>query len=334
MRPTRRSVFRPCIDLHDGQVKQIVGGTLSDTSPEALKTNFVASQSPGDFARLYRENNLEGGHVIKLGSGNDVAAREALAAWPEGLQIGGGINDQNAKEWLDAGASKVIVTSYLFPRAKFSLEHLQKVSSAVGKDRLVVDVSCRRRGDKWLVAMNKWQDITDMEVSEELGEWVRIPTTYAGGAKDIGDLDLVDKLSGGRVDLTYGRLITTKMPGKVKAYELQSKSKNDLHKQLQELKTELLTLRVQKIAGGSASKLTKINTVRKSIARVLTVINQKARQNLREYYKNKKYLPLDLRAKKTRAIRRRLTKHEASLKTLKQRKKDANFPIRKYAVKA
>ncbi|KAJ7771362.1 60S ribosomal protein L35 [Mycena maculata] len=124
------------------------------------------------------------------------------------------------------------------------------------------------------------------------------------------------------------------MPGKVKAYELQSKSKNDLSKQLVELKNELLTLRVQKIAGGSASKLTKINTVRKSIARVLTVMNQKARQNLREYYKEKKYLPLDLRAKKTRAIRRRLSKHDASLKTLKQRKKDANFPIRKYAVKA
>jgi len=124
------------------------------------------------------------------------------------------------------------------------------------------------------------------------------------------------------------------MPGQVKAYELQSKSKNDLSKQLIELKNELLTLRVQKIAGGSASKLTKINTVRKSIARVLTVMNHKARQNLREYYKDKKYLPLDLRAKKTRAIRRRLTKHEKSLKTLKQSKRDAHFPIRKYAVKA
>ncbi|KAK0206556.1 60S ribosomal protein L35 [Desarmillaria ectypa] len=124
------------------------------------------------------------------------------------------------------------------------------------------------------------------------------------------------------------------MPGKVKAYELQSKSKNDLSKQLLDLKNELLTLRVQKIAGGSASKLTKINTVRKSIARVMTVMNQKARQNLHEYYKDKKYLPLDLRAKKTRAIRRRMTKHETSLKTLKQKKKELNFPIRKYAVKA
>jgi len=124
------------------------------------------------------------------------------------------------------------------------------------------------------------------------------------------------------------------MPGKVKAYELQSKSKNDLAKQLTELKGELLSLRVQKIAGGSAAKLTKINTVRKSIARVLTVTNQKARQNLREFYKGKKYLPLDLRYKKTRAIRRRLTKHETSLKTLKQRKKEIHFPKRKYAVKA
>ncbi|KAG1806808.1 60S ribosomal protein L35 [Suillus fuscotomentosus] len=121
---------------------------------------------------------------------------------------------------------------------------------------------------------------------------------------------------------------------KVKAYELQSKSKTDLTKQLNELKTELLSLRVQKILGGSASKLTRINIVRKSIARVLTVINQKQRQNLREFYKNKKFLPLDLRPKKTRAIRRRLTKHEESLKTLKQKKKETHFPIRKYAVKA
>ncbi|KAK7049523.1 Enzyme that catalyzes the fourth step in the histidine pathway [Paramarasmius palmivorus] len=376
MTSRRHSVFRPCIDLHDGQVKQIVGGTLSEKDPGALKTNFVSrllcsintdpySLSPSDFAKLYKDNGLEGGHVIKLGPGNDDAAKEALAAWPGGLQVGGGINEQNAKSWLDAGASKVIVTSYLFPEGNFSLKRLQDISKATGKDRLVVDVSCRRRGDKWFVAMNKWQDITDMEVAKEtldmlaehcseflvhaadveglcqgideelvakLGEWSSIPVTYAGGAKSISDLDLVDRLSNGRVDLTYGR--PAKMPGKVKAYELQSKSKADLSKQLSELKNELLALRVQKIAGGSASKLTKINTVRKSIARVLTVMNQKTRQNLREYYKGKKYIPLDLRPKKTRAIRRRLTKHEKSLKTLKQTKKDQNFPTRKYAVKA
>lgn len=233
----RHSKFRPCIDLHDGKVKQIVGGTLSDDKPEELKTNFVASQTPAEFAQLYKDRNLVGGHVIKLGGGNDAAAKEALAAWPGGLQIGGGMNEKNAKEWLDAGAGKIIVTSYLFPGARFSLERLKAISDATGKDRLVVDVSCRRKGEKWLVAMNKWQDITDMEVSKEsldllaehcseflihaadveglcqgideelvrkLGEWATIPTTYAGGAKDIADLDLVDRLSGGRVDLTYG----------------------------------------------------------------------------------------------------------------------------------
>ncbi|KDR83743.1 hypothetical protein GALMADRAFT_219574 [Galerina marginata CBS 339.88] len=237
MTTSRCSLFRPCIDLHHGQVKQIVGGTFSDKSPEALRTNFVARQSAGEFARIYKEHHLEGGHVIKLGPGNDEAALEALSAWPGRLQVGGGINGANAKYWIDAGASKVIVTSYLFPEGKFSLERLKAVSSAVGKDQLVVDVSCRRRGDQWLVAMNKWQDITDMTVSKEsldmlseycseflihaadveglcqgidealvqkLGTWVTIPTTYAGGAKDISDLSLVDKLSDGRVDLTYG----------------------------------------------------------------------------------------------------------------------------------
>ncbi|KDQ64500.1 hypothetical protein JAAARDRAFT_228134 [Jaapia argillacea MUCL 33604] len=234
---SRRTLFRPCIDLHNGQVKQIVGGTLSDHDPSTLKTNFVASQSPAEFAKLYKDNGLVGGHVIKLGPGNDNAAREALAAWPGGLQIGGGITDKNASEWLEAGAEKVIVTSFLFPEAKFSVERLKSISSAIGKEKLVVDVSCRRRGDKWLVAMNKWQDITDMEVCREtldllseycseflvhaadveglcqgideelvakLGEWVHVPTTYAGGAKDISDLDLVQRLSGGRVDLTFG----------------------------------------------------------------------------------------------------------------------------------
>ncbi|EJU06575.1 60S ribosomal protein L35 [Dacryopinax primogenitus] len=121
---------------------------------------------------------------------------------------------------------------------------------------------------------------------------------------------------------------------KVKAYELRSKSKADLQTQLGELRKELGTLRVQKIAGGSAAKLTKINTVRKSIARVLTVTNQKARQNLREFYKDKKKLPLDLREKKTRAIRRRLTHAEATARTEKQKKRDTHFGRRKYAVKA
>ncbi|KAM6495886.1 hypothetical protein JOM56_008592 [Amanita muscaria] len=274
----RCSIFRPCIDLHNGQVKQIVGGTLSESAPEALKTNFVASQSAAEFARLYKLHDLQGGHVIKLGPGNDEAAKEALHEWPGGLQIGGGITDQNAQEWLDAGASKVIITSYLFPSARFSLERLRRISSIVGKDRLVVDVrserylycisfraltilSCRRREDKWMVAMNKWQDITDMEVNKEsldllseycseflihaadveglcqgiddalvskLGEWVTIPTTYAGGAKALGDLDLVQSLSKGQVDLTYGSSLDIFGGNLVKFDELVSKNEQRL----------------------------------------------------------------------------------------------------------
>ncbi|OCH87906.1 Phosphoribosylformimino-5-aminoimidazole carboxamide ribotide isomerase [Obba rivulosa] len=234
---SRRSLFRPCIDLHNGEVKQIVGGTLSDTDSSALKTNFVASHSSAYYAELYKKHNLEGGHVIKLGEGNDGAAKEALQTWSEHLQIGGGITEQNCQEWLEAGASKVIITSYLFPGGEFSLERLRKISTLVGKDRLVVDVSCRRRDDKWFIAMNKWQKITSMEVCKEsldllaeycseflihaadveglcqgideelvekLGEWVTIPTTYAGGAKSVGDLKIVDELSHGKVDLTFG----------------------------------------------------------------------------------------------------------------------------------
>ncbi|EPT02020.1 hypothetical protein FOMPIDRAFT_1023037 [Fomitopsis schrenkii] len=233
----RKSLFRPCIDLHDGQVKQIVGGTLSETDASTLRTNFVASHPSAYYAELYKRHGLEGGHIIKLGPGNDDAAREALRAWEGHLQVGGGITDKNCREWLEAGASKVVVTSYLFPNAKFCLERLQRISSLVNKDRLVVDVSCRRRGDKWFVAMNKWQTVTDMEVNQEslallsehcseflihaadveglcqgideelvarLGEWVTIPTTYAGGAKSVDDLRTVDHLSGGQLDLTYG----------------------------------------------------------------------------------------------------------------------------------
>lgn len=101
------TIFRPCIDLHSGQVKQIVGGTLDDKTPGSLKTNFVSPHPPAHFARLYRDNDLRGAHVIMLGPGNADAAREALAAWPGGLQVGGGINDSNAAEWIAAGADKV-----------------------------------------------------------------------------------------------------------------------------------------------------------------------------------------------------------------------------------
>ncbi|CAG8818013.1 5210_t:CDS:2, partial [Gigaspora margarita] len=190
-----RSQFRPCIDLHNGQVKQIVGGSLNEDNPHELLTNFV--EKPSYYAELYKRHNLTGAHVIKLGPGNDEAAREALRAWPGGLQIGGGITLDNAREWIDAGADKVIITSYLFPDTRFSLSRLQEFCNKLGKERVVVDLSCRKQGNKWIVAMNKWQTITNMEVNKDveglcqgidtklveyLGKWTKVPTTYAGGA--------------------------------------------------------------------------------------------------------------------------------------------------------
>jgi phosphoribosylformimino-5-aminoimidazole carboxamide ribotide isomerase len=230
------TLFRPCIDLHDGRVKQIVGGSLTDAG-EGLRTNFIAEQPAQWFAARYRHDGLTGGHVIKLGPGNDAAARAALAAWPDGLQVGGGIDDTNARLWIEAGAQKVIVTTWLFPDGRFSPERLTALIQAVGKERLVVDLSCRRRSGGWFVAINRWQTVTDVavdavtiarfadqcseflihaadveglcrgideELVSALGRWSPIPCTYAGGAKDLADLALVERLSGGRVDLTFG----------------------------------------------------------------------------------------------------------------------------------
>ncbi|KAF2095248.1 Phosphoribosylformimino-5-aminoimidazole carboxamide ribotide isomerase [Rhizodiscina lignyota] len=233
------TVFRPCIDLHAGAVKQIVGGTLSSTAPDALQTNFVSEKSAGYFAALYKEHGLSGAHVIMLGPGNEDAAREACECWRGGLQVGGGINDGNARRWIEWGAEKVIITSYLFPDGKFSLERLQAVLKALDddKEKLVIDLSCRRKGDTWFVAMNKWQTLTDMELNQEsismlepycaeflihaadneglqrgidhelvekLAQWCSIPVTYAGGGKSLEDLDTVKQLSNGKIDLTIG----------------------------------------------------------------------------------------------------------------------------------
>ncbi|KAL8657151.1 MAG: hypothetical protein Q9226_002210 [Calogaya cf. arnoldii] len=230
--------FRPCIDLHSGQVKQIVGGTLSDTN-SGLKTNHVSKLPASHFGNLYMEHGLDGAHVIMLGPGNEAAAREALKAWPDRLQLGGGITVENARHWIEQGAEKVIVTSSLFPEARFSLDRLKAVLSTLDDDveKLVIDLSCRRTGGKWMVAMNKWQTITDMEVNQEsirllepycseflihaadneglqsgidqelvikLGQWCTKPVTYAGGARHLQDLDLVKDLSAGKVDLTIG----------------------------------------------------------------------------------------------------------------------------------
>lgn len=233
----RRTHFRPCIDLHEGRVKQIVGGTL-DSAKETLKTNFVSDHPPAWFAELYARDMLRGGHVIKLGPGNDEAARQALAAFPGGLQLGGGITPENAGRWLEAGASHVIATSSLFDaEGRFQESRLKALVAEVGMEKLVIDLSCRRVGDSWVVAMNRWQTLTDLSITRDtldslslscaeflihaadvegkcegidedlvsfLGQWSGRPLTYAGGAASMTDLERVDRLSGGGVDLTIG----------------------------------------------------------------------------------------------------------------------------------
>ena len=227
--------FRPCIDIHQGKVKQIVGGTLSDS--ETPLTHFTSEHSPAYYAELYQKDGLRGGHVIMLGKGCEAAAKEALAAYPNGLQVGGGINPTNAQTFLDAGASHVIVTSWIFDGAILNFEKVKILSEAVGKNHLVLDLSCRRTHSGWNVATNRWQTITDAVVDENLlqklaafcdeflvhaadveglergmdEELVRflaekspIPVTYAGGAKSIDDLIHCNAMSNGKVDLTIG----------------------------------------------------------------------------------------------------------------------------------
>jgi phosphoribosylformimino-5-aminoimidazole carboxamide ribotide isomerase len=229
--------FRPCIDLHDGRVKQIVGGSLRDQGP-GPKENFVSDKPPSWFAEKFRQDELRGGHVIMLGKGNENAAKEALAAWPGGMQLGGGIHAGNASLWLEAGASHVIVTSALFDsEGRFLQSALDDLTREVGKERLVIDLSCRRTTDGWRVAMNRWQTLTELEISTQtldellpycdeflvhaadveglcggvdedlvrfLGQWGKCPVTYAGGAATMDDVSLVDDLGKGLVDVTVG----------------------------------------------------------------------------------------------------------------------------------
>ncbi|MBX7209898.1 MAG: phosphoribosylformimino-5-aminoimidazole carboxamide ribotide isomerase [Verrucomicrobiaceae bacterium] len=229
--------FRPCIDLHEGRVKQIVGSSLSD-SGAALKTNFVSDRDAASFAALYRADDLRGGHVIMLNAGNEAAARAALAAFPGGLQIGGGITADKAAAWLEAGASHVIVTSWLFDKqGRFQAGNLEALVAAVGTERLVIDLSCKATSGGWTVAMNRWQTLTDLAVDHatldhlashcaeflihavdvegkcqgidpalvtHLGAWGKLPVTYAGGARSLEDLRRVEELSAGRVDVTIG----------------------------------------------------------------------------------------------------------------------------------
>ncbi|MGA1826171.1 MAG: phosphoribosylformimino-5-aminoimidazole carboxamide ribotide isomerase [bacterium] len=228
--------FRPCIDLHKGKVKQIVGGTL-EADNNNLVVNFQSDKPPSYFANLYKQDNLTGGHVIMLGSGNEKAAEEALNAYYGNFQIGGGIRADNALYWLRKGACAIIVTSYIFKEGKIHRENLRKIVSVAGRENLVIDLSCRKMNDTYFVATDKWQRISHEEISpalldylsefcaeflihaadvegkcrgieeplvERLGAWATIPITYAGGVRSMEDLYTLLTLGRGKLDVTVG----------------------------------------------------------------------------------------------------------------------------------
>ncbi len=235
--------FRPCIDIHNGKVKQIVGGSLKDEGDSA-RTNFSSDLDASFYADLYKKDGLTGGHIILLnpaGSAYYEATRHqallALSAWPGGMQIGGGITADNAGEYLKSGASHVIVTSYVFQSGTFQKENLDKLLAAVGKERIVLDLSCRKRDGDYYVVTDRWQNFTNMRLNREtldalaeccdeflihgvdvegkrsgmeeelvhmLGAWNGIPVTYAGGIGSLEDLERFREVSGGNVDFTIG----------------------------------------------------------------------------------------------------------------------------------
>ena len=235
--------FRPCIDIHNGKVKQIVGGSLKDEKEQA-RENFVSRQDAAWYARLYQRDGLTGGHVIllnKQGSLHYEATRQqalsALRAYPGGLQVGGGITDETAADYLDAGASKVIVTSFVFQDGRIHWENLRKLVRETGKDRLVLDLSCRKREGDYYVVTDRWQKFTSEKLSADLleelagfcseflihavdvegkaagiergvasllGEWHKLPITYAGGVSSMEDLKALEECGKGYLDVTIG----------------------------------------------------------------------------------------------------------------------------------
>ncbi len=235
--------FRPCIDIHNGSVKQIVGGSLRDEGDSAQE-NFVSIQDAAFFSKLYREYGLAGGHIILLNPTSSAYYEEtkrqalsALAAYPGGLQVGGGITPENAADFLKAGASHVIVTSYVFSEGQIQYDKLHTLLREVGKERLVLDLSVRRREGRYYIVTDRWQKYTSVQLNEQtldelscycdeflihavdvegksegieepvavlLGEWGKIPVTYAGGVHSFEDLDQLKQLGHGRVDVTIG----------------------------------------------------------------------------------------------------------------------------------
>jgi phosphoribosylformimino-5-aminoimidazole carboxamide ribotide isomerase len=235
--------FRPCIDIHNGKVKQIIGGSLKDAGDQATE-NYVAEQDAVYFAKLYQKEGIKGGHIILLNPASSTYYKEtraqaelALGAYPGGLQIGGGITAENAKEFLDAGASHVIVTSYVFRDGKINYENLARLKDAVGREHLVLDLSCRKKDDFYYIVTDRWQKFTDEKVSitlldelssycdeflihavdvegkakgiekelvRLLGEWGKIPVTYAGGVGSFEDLWELKELGKDRLNVTIG----------------------------------------------------------------------------------------------------------------------------------
>lgn len=226
--------FRPCIDLHEGKVKQIVGSSLNE---EGAEENFVSQKDADYYAELYKKAGLYGGHIIALGQGNLDQIEKALAAYPGGLQVGGGINADNARWFIEKGASHVIVTSFIFKDGEFYLDNLKEINKIVNKGKLVIDLSCRKKDGKYYVVTNRWQKFTNFEVNEEnmdflseycdeflvhavdveglrngidedliqkLSSWVKIPCTYAGGISSIEDIKRIESMSGGNMNYTIG----------------------------------------------------------------------------------------------------------------------------------
>ncbi|MDO5519240.1 MAG: phosphoribosylformimino-5-aminoimidazole carboxamide ribotide isomerase [bacterium] len=235
--------FRPCIDIHNGKVKQIVGGSLTDYRDQAQE-NFVSKQDAKFYASLYRKLNLSGGHIILLNGAESSyykedlrQAKDALLSFPGGLMIGGGVNSENARQFITYGASHVIVTSYVFKDGRINYENLEKMVDAVGKEHLVLDLSCRKKGEQYYVVTDRWQKFTTEEVTYELlhqlsaycdeflihavdvegkasgieeeiiarlAEVNDIKVTYAGGVGCYEDIEKLKKIGKNKVDVTIG----------------------------------------------------------------------------------------------------------------------------------
>lgn len=238
-----KSKFRPCIDIHNGKVKQLVGSSLRDENNSADE-NFVSQEGAQYFALLYKKDNLKGGHIIILNNRDSEYYEEtreqavlALKAYPNGMQIGGGVNAENAKEYIDAGASHVIVTSFVFREGKIDYKRLEQLVEAVGKEHIVLDLSCRKKGEEYYIVTDRWQKFTEERVNEKtlellsrycdeflvhgvdvegksggmeeelvkiLASWSQIPITYAGGISTKQQIERFQKISEGKLDYTIG----------------------------------------------------------------------------------------------------------------------------------